>query len=78
MGAMLAGFGYWAARAWRARRIAPADAPAFLGAFVATLLGSTTNPMLLNFVGMSIRATLLRQASRSAVLSESAGAEERA
>ena len=78
MGAMLAGFGYWAARAWRARRAAPADAPAFLGAFVATLLGSTTNPMLLNFVGMSIMATLLLQASRIAVLSESAGAEERA
>jgi len=34
--------------------------------------------MLLNFVGMSIMATLLLQASRIAVLSESAGAEERA
>ena len=73
----LGGLAYWAATAWRARREAPTDAPAFLGAFVTTLLASTTNPMLLNFVGMSIlSAQLLQWAVVVVAASEPAAAHD--
>jgi hypothetical protein len=51
----------WGLTAWDARRRAPAQAGAFLGACVALLVAEMTNPMVLNFVSMSIFACLLLQ-----------------
>jgi len=49
----------WALTAWQARRRARAQAAAFLGGAVALLIADMTNPMVLNFVSMSILACLL-------------------
>jgi hypothetical protein len=51
----------WGLTAWEARRRAPAQAAAFLGACTALLFAEMTNPMVLNFVSMSIFACLLLQ-----------------
>jgi hypothetical protein len=58
MGLFLAG---WAGTAWRARRRAPLQAGAFLGGGVALLVADMTNPLVLDFVSMSIFACLLVQ-----------------
>jgi len=57
-GVFLAG---WAATAWEARRRAPLQAGAFLGGGVALLVTDMTNPLVLDFVSMSIFACLLVQ-----------------
>ena len=54
-------FGAWAVTAWRARRFAPGQAGAFLGACAALLVAEMTNPLVLNFVSMSIFGCLLLQ-----------------
>jgi hypothetical protein len=51
----------WALRAWEVRRRAPVAAGAFLGSGTALLIGEMTNPMVLNFVSMTILACLLLQ-----------------
>jgi hypothetical protein len=51
----------WGLTAWEARRRAPAAVASFLGACVALLIAEMTNPMVLNFVSMSIFACLLLQ-----------------
>ena len=51
----------WAYLAWHARRRAPRQVPAFLGACTALLVAEMTNPLVLNFVSMSIFACLLVQ-----------------
>jgi hypothetical protein len=51
----------WALRAWTARRRVPAPAGAFLGGGTALLIAEMTNPMVLNFVSMTILACLLLQ-----------------
>ncbi len=51
----------WGLTAWEARRRAPSGAASFLGACVALLIAEMTNPMVLNFVSMSIFACLLLQ-----------------
>jgi O-antigen ligase/polysaccharide polymerase Wzy-like membrane protein len=51
----------WAFTAWEARARAPAQVASFLGAGVALLVSEMTNPMVLNFVSMSIFACLLLQ-----------------
>jgi len=56
--AFLAG---WAFSAWRVRRRAPAQVASFLGSCTALLIAEMTNPMVLNFVSMSIFACLLLQ-----------------
>jgi hypothetical protein len=52
---------FWIGTACRARRTAPHDAAAFLGAVTALLLASMTNPLIINLVGMSILGCLLLQ-----------------
>jgi hypothetical protein len=52
---------FWIGTAWRARRTAPREAAAFLGAVTALLLASMTNPLIINLVGMSILGCLLLQ-----------------
>ncbi len=47
--------------AWQARRRAPAQVAAFLGSCTSLLIAEMTNPMVLNFVSMSIFACLLMQ-----------------
>ncbi len=47
--------------AWQARRRAPAQVAALLGSGSALLIAEMTNPMVLNFVSMSIFACLLVQ-----------------
>ena len=47
--------------AWRARRSAPTQAATFLAGGSALLIAEMTNPMVLNFVSMSIFACLLMQ-----------------
>lgn len=54
-------FAGWGITAWGARRRAPAQVAAFLGACVALLVSEMTNPMVLNFVSMTIFACLLLQ-----------------
>ena len=54
-------FAGWALTAWEARRRAPAPAGAFLGRGTALLIAEMTNPMVLNFVSMTIFACLLLQ-----------------
>lgn len=54
-------FAAWAVTAWRARRLAPGQAGAFLGACAALLVAEMTNPLVLNFVSMSIFGCLLLQ-----------------
>jgi hypothetical protein len=51
----------WALTAWRARGRAPAQAASFLGSAAALLVAEMTNPLVLNFVSMSIFACLLLQ-----------------
>lgn len=46
---------------WQARRRAPVQAAAFLGGSTALLISEMTNPMVLNFVSMTIFACLLLQ-----------------
>jgi hypothetical protein len=57
---LAAALAYWSGGAWTARHRAP-DAAPFLGALTTLLLASMTNPMLLNFVGMTNLAALLVQ-----------------
>ena len=57
----LAALGYCGVYAWRVRRDFPNHAPQFLGAYVSFLLATMTNPMLLNFVGMTVLSCLLLQ-----------------
>jgi hypothetical protein len=54
-------FAWWALTAWELRRRAPAQVASFLGACVALLVSEMTNPMVLNFVSMTIFACLLLQ-----------------
>jgi hypothetical protein len=54
-------FAGWGLTAWEARRRAPAQVSAFLGGCVALLIAEMTNPMVLNFVSMTIFACLLLQ-----------------
>lgn len=54
-------FAGWGITAWGARRRAPAQVAAYLGACVALLVSEMTNPMVLNFVSMTIFACLLLQ-----------------
>lgn len=51
----------WGLAAWRARRQRPADAASFLGSCTALFIAEMTNPMILNFVSMTIFACLLVQ-----------------
>jgi hypothetical protein len=51
----------WGLTAWERRRRAPAQVASFLGACVSLLIAEMTNPMVLNFVSMSIFACLLLQ-----------------
>jgi hypothetical protein len=62
-GVLLSGgfFAGWALAAWRGRRAAPTQAAAFLGSCTALLVAEMTNPLVLNFVSMSIFACLLLQ-----------------
>jgi hypothetical protein len=71
-GLFLAGL---ALTAWQGRRRAPAQVAAFLGSCSAPLIAEMTNPMVLNFVSMSIFACLLVQ---WASLLPSPGAQEAA
>jgi hypothetical protein len=64
-GAFCAG---WAITAWQARRDAPAEVASFLGACTALLVAEMTNPLVLNFVSMSIFACLLLQWASLAAL----------
>ncbi len=57
-GIFLAGLGL---AAWQTRQRSRAQAAAFLGSCVALLIAEMTNPMVLNFVSMSIFACLLVQ-----------------
>lgn len=54
-------FAGWGVTAWEARRRMPADVASFLGAASALLVAEMTNPMVLNFVSMTIFACLLIQ-----------------
>jgi hypothetical protein len=54
-------FAGWGITAWRARRRAPAQVAAFLGACMALLVSEMTNPMVLNFVSMTIFSCVLLQ-----------------
>jgi hypothetical protein len=51
----------WGLTAWHARRRAPAQVASFLGSCTALLLAEMTNPLVLNFVSVSIFACLLFQ-----------------
>lgn len=51
----------WGLTAWEVRRRSPSRVASFLGACVALLIAEMTNPMVLNFVSMSIFACLLLQ-----------------
>jgi hypothetical protein len=51
----------WAFTAWQARSRAPAQAASFLGSCAALLVAEMTNPLVLNFVSMSIFGCLLLQ-----------------
>jgi O-antigen ligase len=51
----------WGLTAWKARRHAPRAAGSFLGGGTALLIAEMTNPMVLNFVSMTILACLLLQ-----------------
>jgi O-antigen ligase len=51
----------WALTAWVARSRAPVPAGSFLGSGTALLIAEMTNPMVLNFVSMTILACLLLQ-----------------
>jgi hypothetical protein len=57
-GVFLAG---WALTAWEARQRAPAQVASYLGACTALLIAEMTNPLVLDFVSMSIFACLLVQ-----------------
>ena len=63
MGVLASGlfFAGWAITAWQARRAAPVQVASFLGACTALLVAEMTNPLVLNFVSMSIFACLLLQ-----------------
>jgi len=54
-------FAWWGLTAWEVRRRAPLQVGSFLGACVALLVSEMTNPMVLNFVSMTIFACLLLQ-----------------
>ena len=54
-------FAWWGLTAWEVRRRAPEQVASFLGACVALLVSEMTNPMVLNFVSMTIFACLLLQ-----------------
>jgi O-Antigen ligase len=58
----------WAFTAWQVRRIAPAQVASFLGGSTALLVAEMTNPLILNFVSMSILACLLLQWASLAAL----------
>jgi hypothetical protein len=51
----------WAVTAWQVRRRAPAQVASFLGGCAALLVAEMTNPLVLDFVSMSIFACLLVQ-----------------
>lgn len=51
----------WAITAWQARRRAPAQVASFLGAGIALVVAEMTNPLVLDFVSMSIFGCLLVQ-----------------
>jgi hypothetical protein len=57
-GAFLTG---WSLTAWEARGRDPVQVASFLGACAALLVAEMTNPMVLNFVSMSIFACMLLQ-----------------
>ncbi len=57
-GAFLVG---WVLTAWQVRRRYPAETASFLGSSAALLVAEMTNPMVLNFVSMTILACLLLQ-----------------
>ncbi len=63
MGVLVSGifFAGWAITAWEARRAAPEQVASFLGSCAALLVAEMTNPLVLNFVSMSIFACLLLQ-----------------
>jgi hypothetical protein len=63
MGVLASGLFFvgWAMTAWHARRAAPVQVASFLGACAALLVAEMTNPLVLNFVSMSIFACLLLQ-----------------
>ena len=63
----------WAFTAWEARRRFPAAAASFLGGGTALLIAEMTNPMVLNFVSMTILACLLFQWAQLVSPSDSAG-----
>jgi hypothetical protein len=54
-------FAGWGITAWEVRRRAPAQVASFLAACTALLVAEMTNPMVLNFVSMTIFACLLLQ-----------------
>jgi hypothetical protein len=50
---------FWFADTWRARRDLPEESNALLGSAAAYMVAALTNPMLVNFVGMTIVGCLL-------------------